>query len=162
MQAFLEELEHESIGTRKFLALVPEDKMDWAPHKKSMKMKDLALHIADLPTWINFSIAQDTVDFQTQPYNPPTCKNSTELLTYFEENLEKAKQLLIESDDKVLDELWTLRDGDQIYLQYSKLKAVRHSFCQVVHHRAQLGVYLRLLDIPIPGVYGPSADEMGL
>lgn len=159
MESFLKELEKESIGTRKMLALVPADKPDWKPHDKSMKLKDLATHLADLPTWITMAINKDELDFVTSPYNPTDCNGGEELVAYFDKNVEEAKQWIQKSNDKILEETWTLRNGDIIYMQSTRLETIRHSYCQMVHHRAQLGVYLRLLNIPIPGVYGPSADE---
>ena len=159
MESFLKELEKESIGTRKMLALVPADKSDWKPHEKSMKLKDLATHIADLPTWITMAINTDELDFVTSPYNPTNCNGGEELTAYFDKNVEEAKQILQNSKDSILEETWTLRNGDIIYMQSTRLETIRHSYSQIVHHRAQLGVYLRLLNIPIPGVYGPSADE---
>ena len=162
MQAFLNELEQESVGTRKILALVPADKADWKPHAKSMKMKDLAIHIADLPTWITMGLTTDELDFATSPYNPQDCNGGAELVQYFDKNVAEAKDYLLKTKDTILDEAWTLRSGEAIYMQLTKLETLRHAFCQMVHHRAQLGVYLRLLDIPIPGVYGPSADDMGM
>ncbi len=159
MESFVKELEKESIGTRKMLALVPADKSDWKPHEKSMKLKDLATHIADLPTWITMAINKDELDFVTAPYNPADCNGGKELVAYFDKNMEEAKQILQNSKDSILEETWTLRNGDIIYMQSTRLETIRHSYSQMVHHRAQLGVYLRLLNIPIPGVYGPSADE---
>jgi uncharacterized damage-inducible protein DinB len=159
MESFLKELEHESIGTRKMLALVPADRTDWKPHEKSMKMKDLAIHLADLPTWITLALTSNELDFVKSPYNPKDCNGGEELVAYFDKNVEEAKQYLLKAKESILEETWTLKNGDIIYMQQSKLDTIRHSYCQIVHHRAQLGVYLRLLNIPIPGVYGPSADE---
>ena len=159
MEAFLNELEHESVGTKKMLALVPADKGDWKPHEKSMKLKDLAIHLADLPTWITLALTTEELDFATSPYNPTNCDGGEELVRYYEKNMQEAKQLLQKSNDAILPEDWTLRSGPIVYMKQNKLITIRHSFCQIVHHRAQLGVYLRLLNIPIPGVYGPSADE---
>jgi uncharacterized damage-inducible protein DinB len=162
MESFLQELEHESIGTRKMLALVPADKGDWKPHEKSMKLKDLATHIADLPTWITLAIEKDELDFATSPYNPANCNGGEQLVNYYNKNMEEAKGWLINSSDSILEKPWKLRNGNIVYMEQSKLATIRHSFCQMVHHRAQLGVYLRLLNISIPGVYGPSADEQGM
>ena len=159
MESFLKELEHESIGTKKMLALVPADKADWKPHEKSMKLKDLATHLADLPTWITLALTTDELDFATSPYNPANCDGGEELVKYYEKNAEEAKQHLQKNKDSILEETWTLKNGEIVYMQQTKLDTIRHSYCQIVHHRAQLGVYLRLLNIPIPGVYGPSADE---
>lgn len=162
MQAFLNELEHESNGTRKMLALVPADKLSWKPHEKSMPLKDLAIHLADLPTWITLAIEKEELDFSTSPYNPQNCSTAEELVECFDKNVKEAKQFLTASTDSILENIWTLRNGEIIYMQATKLVTIRHSYCQMVHHRAQLGVYLRLLNIPIPGVYGPSADEQSM
>ena len=159
MKSFLDELEHEAIGTRKMLALVPADKMDYKPHEKSMKLKDLAIHIADMPTWITLGIRDTELDFATSPYNPKVCNNADELVAYFNANVEEAKGYLTENNDSILEDTWTLKSNGAVLMQLNKLQTIRHAYCQLVHHRAQLGVYLRLLNIPIPGVYGPSADE---
>ncbi|MDX2174521.1 MAG: DinB family protein [Bacteroidota bacterium] len=159
MESFLKELEHESIGTKKMLALVPADKADWKPHEKSMKLKDLATHLADMPTWITLGLTTDELDFVKSPYNPKDCNGGEELVAYFDKNVEEAKQYLKKTKDSILEEIWTLKNGEIVYMKLTKLDTIRQSYCQMVHHRAQLGVYLRLLNIPIPGVYGPSADE---
>lgn len=159
MESFIKELEHESIGTRKMLALVPADKPDFKPHEKSMKLKDLATHIADMPTWITLAIEKDGLDFATSPYNPKDCNGGDELVNYFNKNVDEAKRHLSTNTDSILEQTWTMRNGEIVYMTATKLETIRHSYCQLVHHRAQLGVYLRLLNIPIPGVYGPSADE---
>lgn len=159
MKSFLDELEHEAIGTRKMLALVPADKMDYKPHEKSMKLKDLAIHIADMPTWITLGIRDTELDFATSPYNPKVCNNADELVAYFNTNVDEAKRYLTENNDSILEDTWTLKSNGAVLMQLNKLQTVRHAYCQLVHHRAQLGVYLRLLNIPIPGVYGPSADD---
>jgi hypothetical protein len=83
MESFLKELEHESVGTRKMLALVPSDKADWKPHEKSMKLKDLAIHIADMPTWITLGLTTDELDFVKSPYNPKDCDGGEELVDLF-------------------------------------------------------------------------------
>lgn len=162
MKSFLQELEHESIGTRKMLALVPADKMDFKPHEKNMTLKDLAIHITDLPTWITLAINTAELDFATSPYNPKKADNAADLLALFNAHVQEATELLANTTDDILEDTWTLRNGEVVYMQLNKLQTIRHSFCQLVHHRAQLGMYLRLLNIPIPGVYGPSADEQGM
>ncbi len=162
IQSFQNELAFEALGTRKMLTLVPADKMDYKPHPKSMAMKDLAIHIADLPTWISSGLKLNELDFVTSPYNPDNCNNADELLKYFEKNLENAQLDLGAANDTILEEKWTLRNGDIIYFTLTKLEVIRQAYSQMVHHRAQLGVYLRLLNIPIPGVYGPSADEQSM
>jgi uncharacterized damage-inducible protein DinB len=124
-----------------------------------MKLKDLATHLADLPSWITMGLLTTELDFEKSPYNPTNCNGGAELVAYYEKNAAEAKAALSKSKEAVLEETWTLRSGKIVYMQSTKLDTLRHSFCQMVHHRAQLGVYLRLLNIPIPGMYGPSADE---
>ena len=144
--------------TRKMLSRVPDDKFDYKPHAKSMDMKRLATHIADLPGWIHMTFTTDEIDF-AKPYEQPEINNNADLMTYFEKRYNDGLSTLIPENEAVLDKIWTLRNGDQIYGADPKIEILRMSFSQQIHHRAQLGVYLRLLDIPIPGSYGPSADE---
>lgn len=160
ISSFLKEMEKESITTRKMLSIVPEDKFDWQPHPKSMTVRQLATHIAEMPTFASLAVTTDELDFNVQPYQPVQINNKEELLQYFETTLADSKAHLAAANERILPETWTMRAGDNIYMQASKEEAVRMSFSQIVHHRAQLGVFLRLLDVPIPGSYGPSADGM--
>ena len=161
IQMFLKELEQEAQTTRKMLACIPDDKFDWQPHPKSMTIRQLATHIAELPTWVTMAVTTDELDFAAKPYEQKPINSTKEILAFLEESLASAKESLEKTKEETLDETWTLRNGDEIYMQATKGETVRHSYCQIVHHRAQLGVFLRLLNIPIPGSYGPSADEMG-
>ena len=160
MESFLMEIDQESVGTRKILALYPSGRLEWQPHPKSMTIKALATHIADIPRWISSALIVDGIDFQKNPYAPRDCNSAEELLAYYDENVEEAKANLKKYTDDVLNETWTLSSGDMVLMQLTRMGTIRHSLGQIVHHRAQMGVFLRLLDIPIPGVYGPSADEM--
>ncbi len=162
IESFIHELKHERIGTEKMLALCPADKADYKPHRKSMSLKDLATHLADIPSWISYALTTDELDFGTNPYNPRSCGKAEEYVAFFNENVDQAIRDLEAAKDEILLENWTLRNGNEIYMTLTRLETIRHSFGQMIHHRAQLGVYLRLNDIPIPGVYGPSADDMGL
>lgn len=155
----LQEMEQEAQTTRKMLSRIPNDKYDWQPHPKSMTIRQLATHLAELPTWVTMAVNTDGLDFATTPYEQVPINSTGELLTFFEESLENGKEGLAAADEKKLGDTWTLRTGDQVHSQTSKAEVIRMTYCQVVHHRAQLGVYLRLLDVPIPGSYGPSADE---
>lgn len=159
LQLFLEELNREAIPTRKMLSAVPNDKYDWKPHPKSMTIRQLAGHIAELPGWIDMTLNTSELDFAANPYSSPDVKDTNGLLAYFEKNLESGVQNLLSADDKKLDEPWTLRNGEIIYSTEPKADVIRMSISQLIHHRAQLGVFLRLLDVPIPGTYGPSADD---
>lgn len=155
----LKELAAEFNTTKKFLAIVPADKFDWAPHEKSMKMKSLAVHIADLPSWVSLALTTDGLDFETAPYVEQPVENAGDLVNLLEENYEKGKAELEKANEENLNGRWVLSMGKQVLADYSKYETIRHSLSQTTHHRAQLGVYLRLLDIPIPGSYGPSADD---
>ena len=159
IQIFLTELEEEALTTRKMLERVPTDKFDWQPHSKSMTLKRLATHVAELPSWVGMAMNTDELDFAANNYQPVEIEHANDLLTYFENNLTDARSVLLDKNEIVLDEPWTMRNGAQIYSTRSKAEVVRMTISQTIHHRAQLGVYLRLLDIPIPGSYGPSADE---
>jgi uncharacterized damage-inducible protein DinB len=159
IQIFLTELEEEALTTRKMLERVPTDKFDWQPHSKSMTLKRLATHVSELPSWVGMAMNTDELDFAANSYQPVEIEHANDLLTYFENNLTDARSVLLDKNEIVLDEPWTMRNGAQIYSTRSKAEVVRMTISQTIHHRAQLGVYLRLLDIPIPGSYGPSADE---
>ncbi|MFM6926298.1 MAG: DinB family protein [Ferruginibacter sp.] len=156
-----QELEKEAITTRKMLALVPAEKFDWKPHPKSMVMMNLATHIAELPAWVSMVLNTDELDFAANEYKPTIVKDNPELVELFEKSLGEALAQLAVGKEDTLDNEWILRMGEQILSKGSKYDMIRHALSQVIHHRAQLGVYLRLLDIPIPGSYGPSADETG-
>ena len=154
------EMEQEAITTRKMLSLVPVDKFDWQPHPKSMTIKRLASHIAELPGWVEMAITTDGLDFENNPYMPHDVKSTDDLLAFFEESLKKGREALANADVNTFSKEWVLRSGDQIYSNDSKYEVIRMSYSQIIHHRAQLGVNLRLLNIPLPGSYGPSADDM--
>lgn len=156
---FSKELEQESVITRKMLERIPDDKYDWQPHPKSMTIRQLSTHIAELPTWITMAFTTDELDFAQTPYNPPAINDTKTLMTFFEQSLENGRSMLVPENEAILDKVWTLRDGDMIYSRRSKAEVIRMALNQITHHRAQMGVFLRLLGIPIPGSYGPSADE---
>jgi uncharacterized damage-inducible protein DinB len=159
LEAFRQELEREALTTRKMLSRVPADKFDWRPHARSMTLKELAYHVAELPTWVTVTFDTDELDFEKNPYRQPEISSSEELVSHFEKSLESGRKSLQHGKEEVLDKPWTLRSGATVYTKEPKRDIIRMSFSQIIHHRAQLGVYLRLLDVPIPGSYGPSADE---
>jgi uncharacterized damage-inducible protein DinB len=159
IKIFLKELENESLITKKMLSRIPDDRYDWKPHFKSMSVRSLATHIAELPTWITLTMTTDELDFEATPYNPPTINTTTELMELMEKSLVDGRTQLVESNESKLDGPWTMRSGAYIISTEPRADVIRMVLNQIVHHRAQLGVYLRLLDIPIPGSYGPSADE---
>jgi uncharacterized damage-inducible protein DinB len=152
-------MESEAAVTRKMLQRIPADKLDWQPHEKSMKMSVLAVHIAELPSWVKMALTTTELDFAKMDYTPTPVNNSDELLSILEKSFNDGKEALSAANEVELLPEWTLRNGEQVYSVWTKYEVIRHSFSQTTHHRAQLGVYLRLLNIPLPGSYGPSADE---
>jgi uncharacterized damage-inducible protein DinB len=155
---FRKQFIEEGTTTRKMLSRIPADQFGYQPHQKSMDMKRLATHIADLPGWIHMTFTTDEIDF-AKPYEQPAISSHEDLMSYFEQRYDDGLSTLVPENEKVLDKPWTLRNGDTIYSSDPKIEIIRMSLSQQIHHLAQLGVYLRLLNVPIPGSYGPSADE---
>lgn len=155
---FEKELTQEAETTRTFFKLVPDEKFDWKPHEKSMSMKELSVHIGEIPGWISTALTSDVLDF-ADGYKPTPIANSNGLMELLDASVQKSTIALDEAKEKDLLPDWTMRNGDQVLMVMPKHEVIRHSLNQLTHHRAQLGMYLRLLDIPIPGSYGPSADE---
>lgn len=156
----LKEMDQEAVVTRKMLARVPDGKWDWKPHEKSMTMKQLTTHIAELPGWVHMALTTDELDFAKIDYKPTPINQPADLVRVHDQSFERGRSALSKAKEEDLLPEWKLRKGDQIFNVFTKYEMIRQSFSQITHHRAQLGVYLRLLNIPIPGSYGPSADEM--
>jgi uncharacterized damage-inducible protein DinB len=158
--AFLGELENEAKTTRAVLERVPADKFDWQPHEKSMTMGRLAVHVAEMFGWTKETLKSDVLDFSTMDMTPFEPRTTDELLAFFDEQIANAKAILAETSDETFMTDWTMRNGEQVYFTMPKV-AVMRSFVMnhIIHHRGQLSVYLRLNDIPVPSIYGPSADE---
>ena len=158
--AFLGEVEQESATTRKVLERVPADKFDWKPHEKSMTFSRLATHVAEMHGWTKHTLDFPELDFSKMDYKPFEPKTTAELVEHFEKSLSEARESLKGASDETFMEDWTMRNGEQIYFTMPKIQVLRGMvFNHIVHHRAQLSVYLRLNDIPVPAMYGPSADE---
>jgi uncharacterized damage-inducible protein DinB len=155
----LKEMDQEARITRKMLERVPAGKFEWQPHPKSMSLRSLATHVAELPSWVRMTLTTDELDFSTSPYTPTILSDAPGLLEHFEKSLDSGRAQLAKASEEQLLEKWILRDGAKVYQVATRAEIIRMAYCQIVHHRAQLGVFLRLLDIPIPGSYGPSADE---
>lgn len=153
-------MEEEAVTTRKMLGRIPDSLYDYKPHPKSMVMRSLATHIAELPGWVSMALNTSELNFAAMDYNPQPINDTKALLEVFEKNLAEGKASLESATEEDLLRMWTLRNGEQIISVRTKYEVIRMSFLQTVHHRAQLGVFLRLNHIPIPGSYGPSADEM--
>ena len=158
----LNEFNQEIPITERMLAAVPEGQdLDYRPHPKSMTMNQLTTHLADIASWPEKIIKVDEIDMAVTSMIPMNVSSASELLPLLHSDAAIGRAALEAATDDDLEQTWTLRYGDHIIMSVSKYDAIRHGFAQMIHHRAQLGVYLRLLNIPIPGSYGPSADEMG-
>jgi len=155
------EFDTEAAISRKMLSRIPDDKYDWKPHDKSMSIRQLAAHLAEIPGWVTLTFNTSELDFSKGDYKSPVVNNTKEVLDVFEQSVAEGKRSLENAKEEDLWLMWTMRNGDQIYSTNTKYEVIRMSFAQIIHHRAQLGVFLRLLNVPIPGSYGPSADEMG-
>ncbi|MEQ1885861.1 MAG: DinB family protein [Bryobacteraceae bacterium] len=157
--ALLPEFDHEMATTRKCLERVPEDKFGWKPHDRSMEFGKLASHLAEMPTWAVNTFAKDTLDIATE-YKPFHATSSAELLAAFDRNVAAARAAIAAAPDEAYMQNWSLVNGATVLHTMPKIVVVR-SFVlnHNMHHRGQLSVYLRLNDIPVPSIYGPSADE---
>lgn len=157
---FLQDLAAEGNKTRKILERVPFDKATWKPHEKSSSLIALAQHIANLPIWMHYTLEQDELDFAKPMERAKPVESHAELMAFFEKRLADATALLDNATDALLDSEWTMRMGPQVFFTKPKKEVLREFvFSHIIHHRGQLSVYLRLLDVPVPGMYGPSADE---
>lgn len=157
--ALLIELEREKKNTTRILNNLRNEVFDYKPHEKSMSVGELANHIVELHNWVGFAVTKEMFDFHTD-YQPSTLKTVAELLEVLEKGYESNKRLIEEMDESVCFENWTLKAGDYVIAEMPKAGALRFIITNhLIHHRGQLTVYLRLLDLPVPGIYGPSADD---
>lgn len=156
----LKELEKEAATTRKFFNLLKTEDFQWQPHEKSMSISQLSAHIAEMPAWIDLAVNTNGIDFEKMAYKTPEANNSDDLLNILETSLRKANEALlsVRNEDDLL-QTWTIQKGEKIIDVITKFESIRIAYDQTTHHRAQLGVYLRLLNIPVPSSYGPTADE---
>jgi uncharacterized damage-inducible protein DinB len=158
--AFIDELQFESSLTRKMLERVPFHNPGWQPHEKSFTLARLATHVAEIPHWISRIVTMENWDFAVQGFSRQIAQSRDELLQIFESKLDKAVVDLQEMDENDLENTWVVSNGSVMRRELVKRVAIRGwGFSHLIHHRGQLSVYLRLLDVPVPGMYGPSADE---
>ena len=158
-QALLPEFDQEMANTRKTLERVPEDKLGWKPHEKSGTMGWLANHVATLPRLAVLAIEQDSVDMAKAP-RPAPANSRRELLEAFDNYVAAARTAIAGASDERLLKPWTLLSGDRTIFTLPRIAVLRSIFMNhSIHHRAQLGVYLRLNNVSVPAIYGPSADE---
>jgi uncharacterized damage-inducible protein DinB len=154
------ELKLESGLTQKMLERVPMEKAEWKPHEKSYSLGRLATHVAEIPHWTSRIITIDDWDFAVQGFSRQIANSKEELMDIFHNKLSKAIADLETMNDDDFNKTWIVRNGDQMRRELPKRVAIRAwGFNHIIHHRGQLSVYLRLLNVPVPGMYGPSADE---
>lgn len=162
-QSLLPEFDAEMANTRKTLERVPDDKFYWKPHVKSGTMGWLASHLANLPLWAAVTMQQDSLDLAPaggQPFQLPSPQNQKQVLEVFDRHVADARKGIAAASDEQLMKPWSLLRTGQTLMTMPKIAVLRtFVISHIIHHRAQLGVYLRLNDIPVPAIYGPSADE---
>ena len=162
-ETLLPEFDREMANTRKTLERVPDDKLDWTPHEKSMTMRSLSSHLSNLAGWPVYVIERDSLDLapvgeeplRTQPVN-----SAQEAVEMFDKNVAAARAAIAGVSDEDLLKPWSLLAGEKNLFTMPRIAMLRGMVMNhIIHHRAQLGVYLRLNDVPVPSIYGPSADE---
>ncbi|MGA2990056.1 MAG: DinB family protein [Candidatus Korobacteraceae bacterium] len=157
----LPEFDREMANTRKLLELVPEEDFDFKPHPKSMSMGRLAGHVAELPGWVVPTMQRELLELDPEKHKPYVPQSRKELLESFDKNVREARAALAAATDEQLGVAWTLKVGGKAIFTMPRFAVFRAMvMSHMIHHRAQLGVYLRVTEIEIPGMYGPSADEM--
>ncbi|MDX9856702.1 MAG: DinB family protein [candidate division Zixibacteria bacterium] len=162
---FLAEFDHEMANTRKTLERVPENKFGWRPHVKSLTMQDLASHVANLPSWTPLTLQQDSFDVAQggNPVRAPRAQSADQLVKIFDENVEAARKAISATSDEEFQKPWSLLSSGHVYFTMPRAAVLRSFvFNHLIHHRAQLTVYLRMNDVAVPALYGPSADEQNM
>ena len=159
IEALLAEYDHEMATTKKLLDRVPEDRLGWAPHAKSMTLGGLAQHLANIPNWVPAIFDGTVFDLAASPRNLAEPESHAAIIALFNESTTRARRALDKTDGE-LAVLWTLkRNGQDVFTMPRTAVFRTFVISHVIHHRGQLSVYLRLNDIPVPAIYGPSADE---
>lgn len=159
-EAVLPEFDQEMSNTRKTLERIPEDKLGWKPHDKSMTLGRLAGHIVELVGWANTSITTDSLNVTIDKYQPVVATSRQQILELFDKSVKEARAAIAGATDEHMMQPWTLAFNGQTVFTMPRAAVLRMScFNHIIHHRAQLGVYLRLNNVPVPALYGPSADE---
>jgi uncharacterized damage-inducible protein DinB len=159
-EALAAELQQEAKTTRRLLERVPEGSFGWKPHEKSMTLGQLAGHVAQLPTLIIPALTDDEFDFAVAGWKPFSPQSTAELVEQFDANISATAEALNSQPDESMGQTWKLKSGDHVLFEMPRAMVVRFvGLNHVVHHRGQLSVYLRLLDVPLPSIYGPTADE---
>jgi uncharacterized damage-inducible protein DinB len=160
-EGMMKELEHEGNQTKRILERIPIDKFSWKPHQKSKEIGQLGIHVAQIPTWGSRILTTPEFNLATFKREMPQINSTDDLVKLSTHSVQQAIADLQKATDEDMLAMWTLRMGDHVVFSLPRVAAIR-SMCisHLIHHRGQLSVYLRLLDVPVPGIYGPSADEM--
>jgi uncharacterized damage-inducible protein DinB len=159
-QPLIKEFENETAITRRLLALVPEEQFDWKPHPKSYSLSELASHMVNLTGWVRLTLTQNGLELDPDAYSPWKARNRDDLLETFDRNVADSLTVLRDQSDSVLQENWSMKMCGKTIWEMSKKSVLRSFiFSHLVHHRGQLTVYLRQLEVPLPSIYGPTADE---
>ena len=161
-ETLLPEFDLEMGNARRILERVPDGQLSWQPHPRSMTLGRLAEHVSEVPGWVVRIFKHDEWDLAAGNAGPGrgAPSDAASILEQFDRSLEEGRNLLVAAADEEFDQTWTLRRGEQVFFTLPKSVVYRRwVISHLVHHRAQLGVFLRMLDVPIPGMYGPSADE---
>lgn len=162
INAIVAEFDHECTLTRRMLERVPDDKWGWKPHEKSMSLQQLDGHLAEIPMWVEATCTMDVFEMAPGSYQPFLPETSGALLAAFDDFVAKARALMLEESDEHLMQNWTMKMGDQVMVSMPRVAVLRaFILSHTIHHRAQLGLYLRMNDVALPATYGPSADEQG-
>ena len=164
--SIIPELDHEMNGVRATLSRVPDDKLGWSPHPKSMTMGRLASHLAEVPSWIVPTVRQTELDLAPKDgpkYEAPSLASREEMLAFFDKNVSAGREALQEIEDEAMMVPWSLLMSGFAIFTMPRIAVLRaFVLSHAIHHRAQLGLYLRMNDIAVPALYGPSADEGGM
>jgi uncharacterized damage-inducible protein DinB len=161
-EGLLPEFDQEMASARRTLERIPEDKLAWKPHEKSMTLGRLAGHVAELPGFGASAITTESLDFANRPAGskPTVAESRKHVLEIFDKKVADMRAAIAKTSDAEWTKNWKLSAGDKVFFSGTKIMAVRRMMMNhIIHHRAQLGVYLRLNDVPVPSIYGPSADE---
>lgn len=160
IDGFSGELAHEAVSTRRALERIPADKMDWRPHTKSMTLQRLASHVAEIPGWIPQTLEKDEMAMTTGEYKPWLAASPDELVRKFDECMAQAAKAMQGYPNERMLAPWTFKVDGRVVMALPRIAALRGFVMNhLIHHRAQLGVYLRMIDVPVPQMYGPTADE---
>jgi len=156
----IKEFENETAITRRLLALVPEDQFDWRPHPKSFSLAELTSHLVNLTGWVRLTLTQNELELDPDAHSPWKAAGRDDLLATFDRHVTDSLTVMKERTDDVLQQNWSMKMCGKTIWEMSKGAVLRtFIFSHLIHHRGQLTVYLRQLEIPLPSVYGPTADE---